>query len=746
MKMKPLASLFALSLTLLCSLPTPVHACAWSEEWEGAYYKFFDPEYAGLDAYKPFHFTFERLYDYDLLDHSVSEDANVAAWMSHLGGGITKEQVHHAIYGQSLDFLISLQTDRGSVNLSRDDAANPILRDFKAGKRAELLDYLILAYQAQPLCNIGFDPWDEAEPVLEGLDEVLGAAQNAQAAAKDPVLKLRYAYQIMRLQQYGGRDEAAIETYERLVLPHADADRLIAGWCRSHYAGCLRNLELEAEAAYNFSRVFDECPSRRVQAWYGWRILSDDIWESVVAKCKTNHEKAVVHFLRAFSPESIAHEDMERMHALDPGSELLDVLLLREINKLENKVLGSLYSNDKPLRDRLAAAEGRKLADFVNRVLQSGKMHDRNVWELAGAYLQFLNGDPAGASVTLAGRQGSLTGPNATKGRLLDLVFKIANASKVDASVENAVYKDFVNLRLTDEDQGEREELKRFRDQALAWLYEAQGQHAKALLARDQAYLLTEYPIDIDLVNDMLAFEAKAEKTLYEKELLGRIGDQGGVRDQLLEIKGTGLLGRNLFAEAERVFMQIANPSNIGSLGADPFRIVTTDVVNCEDCGGGDYDKLNYVRRMMELEKKAVSDPSKAAEYYMLLGNGHYATSYFGAAWNARDYFRSSSGWYYLGEHSDYFEFNEDTFDEAVSMDLAKGYYEKALKASKDKEMAALAAFMMAKCELNQNYMDGNSGMPAKSFDILIDNYRKTKVYRELLKECWYLQSYAQSK
>lgn len=737
---------WGLMVLVLSSSPV-AKACAWSEDWEGAFYRFFEPEYGSVEEFKPFHFTFERLYNYDMMGEDVSEAANMNAWTAYLGPMIPADHIRQLVYGSSLDQLEYLRKDIvGGKSIPPAYAQNLLVKEWKANQRRELLDYIILAHLAEPLCVFGYDPWSEEERPMEGADELIAAAKAGSKNASSPFLKLRYGYQALRLEQYSGHFAEAIATYQEYVLPHAAADRLIASWSQSHYAGCLRAQELEAEAAYHFSRVFDECPSRRIQAWYGWRILSDEIWESVQAKCKNNHEMAVVYFLRAFSPNAVSVDDMRKMHDLDPGSTLLDVLLLREINKLENSILGYPYGGESAVHKRLSKDAASELLDLVSVVLKSGKMHDRNIWELAQIYLQFLSGDTTTAHANLTAKQPQLTGDGALKGKLMDLVFRIGSAKSVDRSVENAIFKDFTNLstKITAE---ESEELARFRDDAFAWLYDAQGEPAKALLARNRSYDLYNYPIDLDLVNDMIAFEAKDDKTLYEKELLGRLNGNDDPKDMLLDIKGTGLLGRNLIPEAIKVFEQISESFHTSAafqLNGDPFRSVVTDVVNCEDCGAGAYNKLTYAQAVLKLQKQVLTDPAKAVEYNMLLGNAYYNTSYFGPAWNAKDYYRSGSSWYSLGERSDYYTFNVETFDEAVDMRLAQDYYAKALAGAKDKEMAALAAFMVAKCELNQSYIDGAENMDKyhSGFAALKGTYRKTDVYKDLIKECWYLSAY----
>jgi hypothetical protein len=725
-------------------------ACGWSDDWDGGFYRFFEPETRDLGEFSAFQFTFDRLYDYKLLEPENSATANLASWAKYLGPNYPLADIRKIVYETKLDQLNSIRKGlNNNKSLPRDVSDNAIARDWAANKRLDLLDYLILAHQAEPLCNYGMDEWTEEEPDMGSGQSIIEAAKMQAQKVQDSFLKLRYGYQALRLEQYTDQQAEATETYKRFILPVAQADPLIALWSRSHYAGCLRALGEEAEAAYQFSLVFDQCPSRRIQAWYSWRILSDEIWENAQAKCNGNHELAVLLFLRGFSPSAISMEDMQRMYELEPQSRLLEVLLVREINKYETEILGTTYSNESPVYKRLIPGGTGELQNFVESVLAGGGMHDRNVWELANVYLQFLNGDTQAAMNNLAKKQAQLTGDGLLKGRLLDLVFRIGSAQSIDKDLENAIYKDLTNLS-TKISPEEVDELSRFRDDAFGWLYAAKGENAKEILAHNHAGKLLDFPIDLTLVNDMISFNEKEDKTLYEKDLLKRLNSGKDNRDFLLDVKGTGLLGKNLLPEAVKVFSQISlsyRNSDAFALDADPFRPVIKDIVHCENCGKGKYNKLSYTETIMDLQKKITTDPSKSAEYNILLGNAYYNTTFFGASWRTKDFFRSSGSWYSLGERSEYYQFDLATFDELVEMETPKNYYAKAINVSKDKEMAALATFLMAKCELNQFYIDGFNDLDKyrKGFSMLKLNYRKTDAYADLIKECWDLQGYVRN-
>ncbi|MEM7039060.1 MAG: hypothetical protein AAF570_18930, partial [Bacteroidota bacterium] len=574
--------------------------------------------------------------------------------------------------------------------------------------------------------------------------------------AKSDFLKLRYGYQIVRLYRYGDQRDAAIEAYKRFVEPYKAASPTIYWWARSQMAGALRYSGKEAPAAYHFAQVFANCPSMRVEAWYSWRIKSDDIWSEAVALCENDKERSVLYGLRAIDPYAIPAKDMRKLHSLDPGSELLDLLLVREINKLENELLGYPFSSRKAIHEGLSIENEERQGEIqdrlsaiqaiVSQVITSGNFHDANLWHLSDAYLHFLDNDISTAKSKLKDFM-KRSSEVPVRARLLDLVFRIAETRRVDASVENNLLKDFTNLS-RDLSEDKATELRKFMDEALGWLYAAQGQPAKSVLARRHTSLYES--ADILLLNDLLKFEAKERKTLYEKQLLKRLYESHS-HESLLEIKGTRLLARNLLDEAIKVFKQIpaAQRASMPSMnvGADPFKGNTIDLVNCDeyDCTDDRYDKLSLAEALLALQKKAITEPEKAGEYFHLLGNAYYNMTYFGPAWRATDYYRSGSSWSSIGERNEWFQFDIRTFDENVDCSLAKNYYEKSMKAAKDSELAALSCFMAAKCEQNQWYCDGYPEDKYKyqtSFATLVRDYRDTEIYDHLIRECFYFNGF----
>lgn len=747
-----------LFVSALCFSPATASACGWDPEWENEFYRFLAPEMAGQEMFEPFQFTWDNLYSYNLMAPDLSHDANARDWAEYFGEGITVAEVKEVVYGLSADDLAMVQRKaEGERSLLLGDISkNLLIRKWSKGNWKESLDYMQYALRCEPFCMADVYDWGEdTRPDAPTPERLIDEGIRAYRSSKDEFIKIRYAYQVVRLLRYNNDYSGAVKTFRELAAPLAHVNNTVYWWTVSHYAGALRYSKQPVEAAYQFSRVFDHCPTRRIAAYRGFRVKSDNEWQQVMAKCQNGQEKATLHFIRAITPNALALEELRSIQQLSPGSEMADVLLQREINKIEGELLGYPFSSSRAFHqgmktpDHATASKNlRALQNAVDETLDGKAMHDADLWKLSKVYLIFLSGDAAGASRALNKTRSQLSPAGALRGSLLDLVLRIAMTKKVDASVENTLLKDLTNLsgKLSED---KAKELREFMDEALAWLYEAQGQPGKALLARRRQYAIDEAKLPV--VNDLLKFEAKPNPTLYEKQLLERMHASVN-HSQLLEVKGTRLLGMNLLEDAIKVFNSIPerdrNSSRTFRLEADPYKGRIIDIVNCwnkdNGCGEDSYTKLSLAESMLTLQKKAIQEPENAGKYYHLLGNAAYNITFFGPAWQALDYHRSGGSWGYLGYFEEWYQFDPETFDEVVDMSLAEKYYTKSAEASKDAELAALSTYMAAKCELNRFYMSGSESKNGYQthFQELVDNYRNTQIYDQLVRECFYFRVY----
>jgi len=722
--MKILSRLF-LTLLIGSTSLTATRACAWDPAWDLDFYRFFEPEIVGPTGFQPFHFTFDLLSDYAWNGQAGRRSDNIKDWQRHFNNAYDYQAIEQVVYDSD---ILTLQSGKTGNALGQ----NALVKAFQRGEHSAEYEYLLLAKECEPYNKAA--TWNsERVPLTSANDDLVQALQQLYGQTASDWLKLRIAFQMVRLLHYGGYFQDAITAYTNYADGITGTGSPIEGWALSQYAGAIHGTGDHRTSSYLFSRVFDEYPSRRVQAWYSFDVRSDGDWQAVLDLCKNDSERANVYAMRAISPDAIAIEDMRRIQALEPGSEQLDLLLVREINKIEKEVLGNPWSSLYGGQDEGEEAEQANLEwvqsfqAFVQEVRGSGQMAQPNLWALADAYLNHLAGRSAQARAQLANLD--VSGSAKTEARLLDLSIKISQVSRIDRSVENDITKDLVNLKKSLPAE-QVEELERYRDEMFGKVYEKQGDIGKALLARRQAYEAQER-LEIRLLDDLMAFDKKDKKTLYERELHQRLTNSFDY-DDLMEMKGTALFRKNLLPEAIAVFEKVPEDhresSRFWAIGPDPFTSNTRDIINCEPgCHTNEFTKLTLAKTLLNLQKKAVTDAAQSGKYYHLLGNAFFNLSYFGPAWKGWDYYRGYS-------------WNGSDPGNVMDLGMAMEYYRKSLASANNSEIAALSALMYAKCVIVKNY--GPVPEYVEGYDVLASQYRSTDVYRMALNECRYFSIY----
>ena len=272
-------SFFLACLPTLCLSPANIFACAWGPSPETAYMSFFRSNLM-LPAGRDF-LLFSYNDGYSYLPISVfetrptdSEQGNYAEWKAI--ANFSDADVKSFVYDSSLEQLEALKNalQKGSTyNGIKGAIPKYILKN----KDAALLDYMIFA----KTCATDFartedrDPWDyRLKEDRESLNMAL-KAEEAMKTAPTEFLRLRYAYQAMRLYRARLDYDRCIELFENEIEPIATSPETFEtkNWCRAFYAGALYWKADYAQAFLQFSEVFQGSSRYRMEAYVGCRWI-----------------------------------------------------------------------------------------------------------------------------------------------------------------------------------------------------------------------------------------------------------------------------------------------------------------------------------------------------------------------------------------------------------------------------------------------------------------------------------------
>jgi len=188
----------------------------------------------------------------------------------------------------------------------------------------ETIDYLIYAKNCEPNV-VALDAWNEDTHDYAAMEDLLNEGLKRFKKTKSNFLKLRYAYQIIRLAHYKKEYSRVLELHA-FLMPKIDEvtinelRSLVYYWIVGHKAGALLKLGDRTEAAYLYSRIFAECPSKRESAFRSFSIKFQAEWDEVLKRCASDKERSVIYALRANGADSQAIYDMETIYDLYPHS------------------------------------------------------------------------------------------------------------------------------------------------------------------------------------------------------------------------------------------------------------------------------------------------------------------------------------------------------------------------------------------------------------------------------------------
>ena len=694
---------------------------------------------------------------------------NLAEWEERFCGQVEKKDLQFLIYKAAIEDLELLKTSARSKNLPVPYRlrGNTFAEHLRKQKCLETIDYLIYAKRCEPHV-VGQDGWGAKERDFSTMRFLVGVGRKQFRKTQSAYIRLRYAYQIIRLAHYAKDYEETLNLYDDL-MPKIDKvagrteDSILPFWILGHKAGALRALGKNVEASYLYALIFRHCPSRRVSAFRSFYIKTDSEWKQCLLLCQDDEERATLYALRANAAKSKAVEEMEKIYELNPTDENLEILLVKEIKKMEKNLLGLGFNPQKnenkryfDLPEKYAGDHVIRLQKFARKCRKEKKVSRPQLWRLAEGYLEFLAGDFYAAGKSFETVQNEINDP-LLKEQLaaFELALKITALEKVDGEVEKDVY----NILKKNPLYRKYEDFPKLLKDKMAALYKAAGHPGKAFICQHSLKDLKPNPQE-DILNDLLTVAQDEKQTQFERLLTGNAKGEK-ITNDLWDIKASLLMSENYPEAALEAFKGIPRTQWDDFGVFNPFRETLNDCINCRYARDTSelYNKGELLEELLDLEMKARGGLDKGAPYYYRMGLAFYNMSYFGYAWNVADYYRSGSSWSYLSKNKDgIFANGTFPFGNRENIDVSKAFYffEKTRTLATDPELAAKATFMVAKCEQKMYFISDDyqpeeccNNIPRlpeqylTAFNRLKDNYSDTQFYQKAIRECKYFEAFA---
>ena len=739
-------------ILLLVLLPQLLKAdCPAPPPYNG--YKFLNPELLDYNSeLYPFYLAFKADYnDTDLLAENIREADNLTEWYERYCGTAEIDDIRSLLYGNTINELKRVMDLSANPKASAKDLPGKLRTNSFAAHLVdyhcrEVAQYLYYAKRVEPYVVRQRKTYTTTAGSRAERESFINEGLDYFKEAESHYVRLRYAYQVIRLAHYLGEHDYALELYDYL-LPKISADpSILYDWIESHRAGILQQLGDYPQAAYLFSRVFARCASCRQSAHQSFVIRSDEEWREANLLCANDGERAMLHVLRAQDRRANLIQEMEAVFRLDPGSRALEPLLMRELLELERALLG-VDINPRMSRERRGRAKreaGKRLTElqaFVNDIVDAGTTARPDLWLFARGILEVLAGDHYYADETFASlRRQSENDSLLTQVAIFQEVSNLLALSYVNDSVEVYYYDLLGDPDLT----ARYPYLTPLVNDKLEIIYEKRGRPGKAALLKHGFHAIQKNP-QLPMINELMAMTDSLGGNPFDRGLLAnRLGNNP--IDDLNHLTGLYYLQRGQWEIALEYFIEIPAARRDGFGRYAPFVKQFADRVNyTPDASATRYNKVELLERLLELEEEArrTANDTLAARNYFNLGLAHYNMSYFSYNWAMADAFRSATSIDRVARsqvrgsvvpHRNAPLGNLENFN----MDRARYYFERAAGRAPSKEASAEALYYAAKAERNEHYAAGRPGgkRPFTYFQRLKEDYGETRYYNYLVDEC----------
>ena len=556
------------------------------------------------------------------------------------------------------------------------EEAKEIIYDSKSDNK-ELKEYLALTNKVNALLNRFFYDEKEVQKYVYFIQET----KNIYESQKDDFLKLRYAYQYIRVLHKFNKYDEEIEFIDS--IRGLQKSSIVWEWIDSYYAGAFKRLKNYAKSSYLDALIFMHHKSDPYIGFYDFKITSDSEWSELIKRARDDEERIVFHYLRAKNSDGADIFELEAMSEINPNSIWVKRLKKLIAFKVEEEHSDNEYSKR-----------------FLN-YLQKYQNYDNNHYLLS--YL------------TLRINKKLIDSNN----KMLVFMNYVLNLKSLD---ENKLSKELEATLESMKNEKLKLSLKRWTIQQIEKFYSCEN--PKSLLASgyySPKDSLVEY--DLNRLINLKTFtlyqklKNKKDKNLIEKLLLSASKEPYS-NTRKTQILAIGYTANGEFDKALKELSKLSKKDRRVS-SYNPFN--TNIYLNNRAYKDGKeivtskhpYSHEKFLKTIKKL------DLSKAQDNF-LLANAWYNISIFGNSPIFSTIFRSILVVpCYLKDEAKH------------QLDMAKNYYQKALELSNDKEFKAKVEFQLLKVAHSYKLLNNKDTDFIPEFGLDYDNKNQMKEFMQ---------------
>ena len=720
--------------TLLLVLSFQVSfACGWSVSPETSRLALFKAQREGFFKLTPFYYSADNYFSTNTIS-DADQRLNCLEWKNKLGNNINPNDVYVILYETDSE---QFETAYENKTLNKVFEKNTFIKTLLLPKNKQFLNYILFAKKLEYNSNtdVKWESWGQIG--YESKDHKLAEVTDFEkkiSSAKDPFLKQRYAFLILRYSFYDADPKEVIRLYDTYF--EQNKKTILEPWALYYKALCVENKILQN---YLLSKVFNSCEEKSfaVLQHYDRKLTAETL-----ALAQNDEERSVILAIESLRNPAPDLKSIKEIYELSPNSLFLSFLIGREVNKLEDWIFTPQYTNngspsvtfsDTNWYEDYAKAKAenfnkdilylRELEYFLISIREQTSGEQKDYITAAIAQLCFIDdqidegkkytsmiSNKANASIQMQKNIQlalvSLKQDDLKNEKVQNQLYNYFNSVENLIETDNGLFKNLYSLYRIASD-----EFYKKGDGAVAGLLSM-----KADIKNEGEYVSYNNPYfysyigyfdrkaTIDDVDRLMALQQKTNKTPFEKYICS--GTIAPDINYYKDLKGTIAFRNNNLELAYQTFSSMPkdfwekNYEFKDYLNENPF---TPKILQKQEERKFDYrfNKTDFIAKLIQLKKQ------NTASSNLQLAHAYFNVSYLGNSWMMTAYDWSSGGSYIDYIYGDN-AVNEKKYQNGNyhNLKMAKMYYEKAFEMSKNTNEKAMASLMIFECNYYNHYAD----------------------------------------
>lgn len=708
-------------------------ACGWSVSPETSRLALFKAQREGFFKLTPFYYSADNYYATNTIS-DADKQLNCLEWQKKLGNQIKTNDVYAVLYETDSE---QFETAYDNKTLNKVFEKNTFIKTLLLPKNKAFLSYILFAKKLEYNSNtdVKWESWGQIG--YSNQNHQLADLENFEKrikTAKDSFLKQRYAFLILRYSFYSQDKNEVIKLYNTYFVDNKNT--ILEPWALYYKALCIDDLPLQN---YLLSRVFNTCEEKSfaVLQHYNKKLTAETL-----ALAQNDEERSVILAIESLRNPAPDLKTIQEMYELNPNSLFLSFLIGREINKLEDWIFTPQYTNDGTPSvtfsstnwyENYAKAKEenfnkdilylRELEYYLISVREQTSGEQKDYITAAIAQLCFIDdqvdegkkytnmiSDKANASIQMQKNIQlalvSLKQDDLKNEKVQNQLYTYFNLVENLVETDHGLFKNLYSLyRIASR------EFQKKGDTVAAGLLSMKSdiKNEGEYSAYNNPYFYSyigyfDRNATAKDVDRLIALQQKENKTPFEKYLCS--GTIAPNVDYYKDLKGTIAFRTNNLELAHETFSSMPqdfwekNYEYKTYLNENPFtpKILQNDKERKFDYH---FNKTDFIAKLIQLKKQ------NTASSNLQLAHAYFNVSYLGNSW-----MMSAYDWTSGESYTDYV-YGDNTEKEKkyqngnyYNLKMAKIYYEKALKMSKNSNEKAMASLMIFECNYYDHYAE----------------------------------------